>query len=167
MTRDKKDIPTAYLVERLKWLIKSFVDCAEPRSVRAQVPCPRELAKMTPLPSIGDTLKDALQLREDMIAEEQERIDELHKKTGKPELLSMMSKLKELKYKRVVVLCVDVDNDDPDPEKSKVRMWYFGKVKRIVWRRRKEKAVIEWEVGGKNTEEDLSAEKWASPSCCC
>ena len=60
LTQDKKDIPTAYLVERQKWLIKLFVDCAEPRSVWAQIPRPRELAQMTPLPSMGDTLKDAL-----------------------------------------------------------------------------------------------------------
>ena len=73
MTQNGKNNQTEYLTEKLKELIEKYVDCGRNsrRAVRAQVPRPSKLSGAKSLPDLGDTLGDAIELRDKMLAEEQ------------------------------------------------------------------------------------------------
>ena len=83
-----EDIETGYLADKLRELIATKVECKNPKALRAQVLRPTQLTSSDPLPLLGDALNEALKMRDEMIAEEQRKMDKAH---SRMELLKQLS----------------------------------------------------------------------------
>jgi hypothetical protein len=152
-----------HLTIKLKEIISRYVQTENPRRVRAQVPRPSQLSGAKPMPDLGDTLCDALALKEKALADEQERINAAHDKLGIPCRLEAMPDRTTLDGSKIAMLFKDEDLDSDDTDE--VRMWYFGKVIGISCESNGEAmAEIEWDVGGDTTTEELEEDKWAGPN---
>ena len=136
--------------------------------MRAAVPRPSQLSCARPMPTLGDTLSDALHYEELALEEEQKRLNDLHDTEGIPRRLEEMPDFDSLIDKRIAMLWVD-EEEDENAEQGSVMMWYYGKVASI----RNEsndvgnsscEAEIAWDMGDDKTYELLDESKWAGPN---
>ena len=161
-TKSKVDIPTDTLVQTLKDLISKYVDTDDQREVRGQVPRPSQMSTTKPLPSLGDELPDARKMRMEMIDSEKERINAENKRRALPERLDVMPDPESLETKWVMRLYED--GDDNDDTVRCVKMWYYGKVEKVVDVFEDSfTLLISWE-NDDTTEEIFEHDKFAGPN---
>ena len=71
-------------MDKLEFILQKYVEVDKPRAVRAAVPRPSQLSYARPMPTLGDTLSDALHYEELALEEEQKRLNDLHDAEGIP-----------------------------------------------------------------------------------
>ena len=147
------------LTRALKDIIRKHVQVEKPRAVRAQVPRPSQLSSAKPMPTLGDTLCDALQEKERALEEEQRRLNELHDKENIPRRQEKMPEFDSLINKKIAMLWTDTD--DGDSGESMLR-WYYGTVESIKNKRGRGSnkscvAAVKWDVGGDELTKNLIA----------
>ena len=166
--RGNMKFDSGYLLEKLKFILQKYVQVDEPRAVRAAVPRPSQLTCARPMPTLGDTLSDALHYKELALEEEQKRLNDLHDAAGIPRRLEEMPDFDSLVDKKIAMLWVD-EEEDEDAEQGSVMMWYFGTVASISNGSNDDdnkscEVEIAWEMGGDKTYELLNESRWAGPN---